>query len=66
MTTNVTHPNQAVDDFGQAIHRGLDGVVEDTTAISQINPATNSLIYRGYPVQELAASCSFEQVAYLI
>jgi citrate synthase len=66
MTTNVTHPNQAVDDFGQVIHRGLDGVVEDTTAISQINPATNSLIYRGYPVQELAASCSFEQVAYLI
>ena len=31
-----------------------------------VNPETNSLIYRGYPVQELAANCSFEEVAYLI
>jgi citrate synthase/2-methylcitrate synthase len=31
-----------------------------------VNPETNSLLYRGYPVQELAAQCSFEQVAYLL
>ena len=31
-----------------------------------VNQETNSLLYRGYPVQELAASCSFEEVAYLI
>jgi citrate synthase len=48
------------------IHRGLAGVVADTTAVSSVNPATNSLLYRGYPVQELAAKCSFEEVAYLI
>ena len=48
------------------VHRGLDGVVADTTAISSVNPETNSLLYRGYPVQELAAQCSFEEVAYLI
>jgi len=48
------------------IHKGLDGVVVDTTAVSMVNPASNSLTYRGYPVQELAAFCSFEQVAYLI
>jgi len=48
------------------IHKGLAGVVVDTTAISSVNPATNSLLYRGYPVQELAAECSFEQVAYLL
>jgi 2-methylcitrate synthase len=48
------------------IHRGLAGVYVDTTAISSVNPATNSLLYRGYPVQELAAECSFEQVAYLL
>src|SRR5580704_4655103 len=48
------------------IFKGLDGVVVDTTAISMVNEGTNSLIYRGYPVQELAASCSFEEVAYLI
>jgi citrate synthase len=48
------------------IHRGLAGVVVDTTAVSKVNQETNSLLYRGYPVQELAASCSFEEVAYLI
>ena len=48
------------------IHKGLAGVVVDTTAISSVNPETNSLLYRGYPVQELAASCSFEEVAYLL
>jgi citrate synthase/2-methylcitrate synthase len=48
------------------IHKGLAGVVVDTTAISSVNPETNSLLYRGYPVQQLAAQCSFEQVAYLL
>ncbi len=48
------------------IHKGLAGVVVDTTAISKVNPDTNSLLYRGYPVQELAARCSFEQVAHLL
>lgn len=48
------------------VRRGLDGVIADTTAISMVNEETNSLMYRGYPVQELAASCSFEEVAYLI
>ncbi len=48
------------------IHKGLAGVVADTTAISKVDPQTNSLIYRGYPVQDLAAQCSFEQVAYLL
>ncbi len=48
------------------IRKGLAGVVVDTTRISKVEPATNSLLYRGYPVQELAAHCSFEQVAYLL
>jgi 2-methylcitrate synthase len=48
------------------IHKGLAGVVVDTTAISKVNSDTNSLLYRGYPVQELAARCSFEEVAYLL
>jgi citrate synthase/2-methylcitrate synthase len=42
------------------VRRGLDGVVADTTAVSMVNPETNSLLYRGYPVQELAAACGFE------
>jgi 2-methylcitrate synthase len=48
------------------MHKGLEGVVVDATAISQVTPDTSSLIYRGYPVQELAEHCSFEEVAYLI
>ncbi|WAH97719.1 bifunctional 2-methylcitrate synthase/citrate synthase [Arthrobacter sp. MMS18-M83] len=48
------------------IRKGLAGVVVDYTAISKVNPDTNSLLYRGYPVQELAAKCSFEEVAYLL
>ena len=48
------------------IYKGLAGVVVDTTAISKVVPETNSLTYRGYAVQDLAAQCSFEQVAYLL
>ena len=29
------------------IKKGLAGVVVDTTAISKVNPETNSLLYRG-------------------
>nr|BFF09925.1 hypothetical protein GCM10025699_12280 [Microbacterium flavescens] len=48
------------------IKKGLAGVVVDYTAVSKVNPDTNSLLYRGYPVQELAATQSFESVAYLL
>lgn len=50
----------------QTIHKGLNGVVVDHTAVSKVNPESNSLLYRGYPVQELAARCSFEEVAFLL
>jgi citrate synthase len=48
------------------VRKGLAGIYADTTAISMVNPATNSLTYRGYPVQELCRWCSFEEVAYLL
>ncbi|MFC8304152.1 bifunctional 2-methylcitrate synthase/citrate synthase [Specibacter sp. NPDC057265] len=48
------------------VHKGLAGVVADYTAISKVNPESNSLLYRGYPVQELAAGRSFEEVAWLL
>src|SRR5699024_7679780 len=48
------------------IRKGLVGVVADSTAISKVNPDTNSLLYRGYPVQDLAAQKSFEEVALLL
>jgi len=48
------------------IKKGLAGVTVDETAVSKVNPETNSLLYRGYPVQELAATQPFEAVAYLL
>src|SRR5690625_3627172 len=48
------------------IRKGLNGVVADVSAISKVNPETNSLLYRGYPVPELAATQPFEAVAYLL
>jgi 2-methylcitrate synthase len=48
------------------IYKGLAGVPVDYTAVSKVNPDTNSLLYRGYPVQELAAKKTFEEVAYLL
>ncbi|AEE46677.1 bifunctional 2-methylcitrate synthase/citrate synthase [Cellulomonas fimi] len=48
------------------IHKGLAGVVVDTTAISSVDPESNSLLYRGYPADQLAERCVFEEVAYLL
>ncbi|HEX7350971.1 bifunctional 2-methylcitrate synthase/citrate synthase [Brachybacterium sp.] len=48
------------------IRKGLNGVIADVTAISKVNPETNSLLYRGYPVPELAATQPFEAVAHLL
>ncbi|HEY8721165.1 bifunctional 2-methylcitrate synthase/citrate synthase [Pengzhenrongella sp.] len=61
MTTATNAPSDA-----PTIHRGLAGVVTDTSAVSNVVPETNSLTYRGYAVQDLAAHCSIEQVAYLL
>ena len=58
MTTETTS--------GPEIRKGLNGVVADTTAISKVNPETNSLLYRGYPVPQLAATQSIEAVAHLL
>ena len=52
--------------FETNIRKGLVGVIADTTEISKVMPETNSLTYRGYAVQDLAANCSFEEVAYLL
>ncbi len=45
---------------------GLEGVVVDKTSISKVMPEINSLVYRGYKVQDLAENCNFEEVAYLL
>ncbi|MCW1249445.1 bifunctional 2-methylcitrate synthase/citrate synthase [Acaricomes phytoseiuli] len=60
------NPNPQNDSGAAEIRKGLAGVVVDYTAISKVNPETNSLLYQGYPVQELAAQKTFEEVALLL
>lgn len=48
------------------IHKGLVGILADTSAVSKVMPESNSLTYRGYPVQDLAENCCFEEVVYLL
>jgi 2-methylcitrate synthase len=50
----------------ETIHKGLEGIVVDSTRISKVMPEINSLVYFGYPVQELAETCCFEEIAWLI
>ncbi len=44
--------------------RGLEGVVAASTAICKVED--NSLVYRGYPIEELATNAEYEEVAYLL
>lgn len=48
------------------VKKGLEGVVVDTSSISKVIPEINSLVYRGYKVQDLAEMCSFEEVSHLL
>lgn len=48
------------------VPKGLAGVVADDTSVSKVIPEINSLVYRGYKVQDLAEQCTFEEVAYLL
>lgn len=48
------------------VQKGLKGVVADETTISDVVPEERRLFYRGYPVDELAETCRFEEVAYLL
>ncbi len=45
---------------------GLEGINAGITSICTVLPDGSSLTYRGYDIQDLAAKCSFEEVAYLL
>lgn len=60
------NPDYVAEPEKMNVKKGLEGVVMDTSSISKVNAETNSLLYRGYPVQDLAENCSFEEVAYLL
>jgi 2-methylcitrate synthase len=60
--------NEARPTTEPTVQKGLEGVVVDVTAISEVvsNQTTSSLLYRGCPAQELAERCRFEEVAHLL
>jgi 2-methylcitrate synthase len=66
MSDRIVNPDYVPEPDKMNTKKGLEGAVIDTTSISKVTPDTSSLIYRGYPVQELAEKCRFEEVAYLL
>jgi 2-methylcitrate synthase len=44
----------------------LSGVAAGTTALCTVGHSGNDLHYRGYDIRDLAESCEFEEVAYLL
>ena len=66
MSQDYVNPDYVAEPEKVNTKKGLEGAVIDTSSVSKVNPDTNSLIYRGYPVQDLAEHCRFEEVAYLM
>ena len=50
----------------EKLSKGLEDVVAGTTTICTINPANESLLYRGYSATELAENSIFEEVVHLL
>ncbi|MFB6266865.1 MAG: citrate synthase [Halodesulfurarchaeum sp.] len=48
------------------LHKGLEGVLVAESALSSIDGDEGRLIYRGYTIEDLAASASYEEVLYLL
>lgn len=57
MTGTVTKPKKSV---------ALSGVVAGNTALCSVGQSGNDLHYRGYDILDLAAACTFEEVAHLL
>jgi 2-methylcitrate synthase len=66
MSQDYVNPDYVAEPEKVNTKKGLEGSVIDTSSVSKVNPDTNSLIYRGYAVQDLAENCRFEEVAYLL
>jgi citrate synthase len=46
--------------------KGLEGVIADESRICKIDGIKGRLYYRGYSIEDLAAHCSYEEVAFLL
>lgn len=48
------------------INKGLDGIYVSESKICKVDGLNGKLYYRGYPIDDIAANCSFEEASYLI
>src|SRR5580698_4665830 len=46
--------------------KGLEGIVANSTSISDVQGAEGRLIYAGYDINELAGKVCYEEVVYLL
>ncbi len=46
--------------------KGLEGIVANSTALSDVVGDKGQLIYRGYDINELAGKVSYKEVVYLL
>ena len=48
------------------ISKGLEGIVANTTRLSDVRGAEGVLVYAGYDINELAGKVSFEEIVFLL
>ncbi|HWF62269.1 MAG TPA: citrate/2-methylcitrate synthase [Nitrospira sp.] len=49
-----------------AYHPGLEGVIAGESALCLVDEGEAGLLYRGYPIRDLAEHSMFEEIAYLL
>lgn len=63
-TTAKPSPSQSKADAAASFARGLEGIVAGESAICSVEQG--KLIYRGYEIHDLAASATFDEVAFVL
>ena len=48
------------------VAKGLEGIIANSTALSDVLGEEGTLIYAGYNINELAGKVSYEEVVYLL
>ena len=46
--------------------KGLRGVVVTESRLSRVDGKKGTIVYRGFPIEEIVGKCSFEEAAYLL
>ncbi|MEP6672799.1 MAG: citrate/2-methylcitrate synthase, partial [Chthoniobacter sp.] len=46
--------------------KGLEGIIANSTAISDVRGAEGVLIYAGYDINELAGKVTYEEIVHLL